>query len=194
MAEKGLKRVAAFSPKINAACRALAAGGVIGYPTEAVWGLGCEPRSDAAVRKLLALKRRDWRKGLILIAADFSQLENFVRPVAGELLQKALATWPGPHTWLFPAAASAPELVTGGRKTIAVRVTAHPVAAALCAAYDGALVSTSANLTGQPPALTAQRVRQRFGAALDAIVAGALGGLTTPTPIRDLLSEARIRG
>jgi len=193
MAEKGLKRVADFPPKIIAACRALNAGGVVAYPTEAVWGLGCDPRSEAAVQKLLALKRRDWRKGLILIAADFSQLQDFVRPVADELLQKALTAWPGPHTWLFPAAADAPKLVTGGRATIAVRVSAHPIAAALCRAYNGALVSTSANLAGQPPALTALRVRQRFGRNLDAVVSGALGELRAPTPIRDLRSGEVVR-
>ncbi|MEK6806140.1 MAG: Sua5/YciO/YrdC/YwlC family protein [Pseudomonadota bacterium] len=179
--------------KLQPACRALAAGGIVAYPTEAVWGFGCDPRNEAAVQKLLALKKRDWRKGLILIAADFSQLQPYVRTVADALLRKALATWPGPHTWLFPAADSAPALVTGGRPTIAVRVTAHPLAAALCRAAGGALVSTSANRSGEPPALTALRVRQRFGAALGAVVSGPLGGLKSPTSIRDLVSGAEVR-
>lgn len=193
MAQKAAKRVARSQPKLHSASRVLASGGVIAYPTEGVWGLGCDPRNDAAVHRLLALKRRDWRKGLILIAADFSQLQRYIAPLDAQVLQKALATWPGPHTWLFPAAAGAPELITGGRATIAVRVTAHPVASALCRAYGGALVSTSANLAGQPPAKSALQVRLRFGVALDAVVPGALGTLAAPTPIRDLVSGATHR-
>ncbi len=187
------KRVMPFHSKLQVACRALAAGGVIAYPTEAVWGLGCDPRNDDAVRKLLALKRRDWRKGLILIAADFSQLQRYVMPVSQALLSSALETWPGPHTWLFPASAAAPPLVTGGRSSIAVRVTAHPLAAALCARYGGALVSTSANVAGRLPAHTATQVRQRFNGQLDYLLAGALGGHGTPTSIRDLATGKVVR-
>ncbi len=193
MPETPPKRVAPFAPKLQPACRALSAGGVIAYPTEAVWGLGCDPNDATAVQKLLDLKRRDWRKGLILIAADFSQLAAFVKPLDAGVLKPALDTWPGPYTWLLPAATTAPARVTGGGARIAVRVTAHPVAAALCRAWGGALVSTSANRSGEAPALTALRVRRRFGATLDALVPGALGGLATPTAIRDLISGAVIR-
>ena len=180
--------------KLRAACRVLAAGGVIACPTESVWGLSCDPRNVHAVQKLLQMKHRDWRKGLILIAADFAQLTPFVKPVAAELLKTALDRWPGPYTWLFPAAKTAPDFITGGRPTIAVRVTAHPLAAALCRAYRGALVSTSANFTGRAPARSAAQIRQQFGRSLDALLAGKLGGLRNPTPIRDLLSGKTIRG
>ncbi|MGH8541541.1 MAG: L-threonylcarbamoyladenylate synthase [Stenotrophobium sp.] len=178
---------------IRMACHALSAGGVIAYPTEAVWGLGCDPLNRHAGERLLHLKQRDWRKGLILIAADFSQLRPFIADLPLNDLQPALTTWPGPATWLVPAAETVPEWVRGEHDKIAVRVTAHPLAAALCQAFGGAIVSTSANRAGEPPALTATQVRLRFGAALDTVLMGRLGGLAKPTPIRDLYSGKLLR-
>lgn len=178
---------------INRACRALAASGIVAYPTEGVWGLGCDPRDPLACARLLALKGRPAGKGLILIAADFGQLEPFLRYPSNTALKRAFATWPGPVTWLFPAAPAAPPWIAGAHDRIAVRVTAHPVAAALCSAYGGALVSTSANRAGQAPARTASEVRRRFGRAIDALVPGALGELDQPTPIRDVVSGHIIR-
>lgn len=178
---------------LDFARHALAAGGVIAYPTEAVWGLGCEPLNSHAVARLLALKRRPRMKGLILVASAFSQVERFTASVPRATLQRALDSWPGPATWLFPAADSAPDWLTGHHRTIALRVTAHPVAAALCEAYGGAIVSSSANISGHPPARTALGVRRRFGDALDAILPGDTGGLSRPTPIRDLVTGKLLR-
>lgn len=175
------------------AVRALRAGGVVAYPTEAVWGLGCEPRDREAVAWLLQLKQRDWRRGLILIAADLGQLRPFVGDLESRHLQPALSSWPGPATWLLPASSQAPRWITGGRETIAVRVTAHPPAVALCRAYGGAIVSTSANIAGRPPALTRLQLRSRFGSELDVILPGALGKLDRPTPIRDLVTGKIVR-
>lgn len=175
------------------AARALAQGGIVAYPTEAVWGLGCEPLNRHACERLLALKRRSWRKGVILIAARYAELEPYAAPVPAKALNKALATWPGPATWLFPAAHWVPWWLTGGRDTIALRVTAHPVASALCARYGGALVSTSANISRRPPARTALQVRRIFGRTVDAVAPGALGGRAAPTPIRDLSTDAVFR-
>jgi len=170
---------------LDLACHALAAGGIVAYPTEAVWGLGCEPLNRHAFQRLLALKRRALAKGVILIAADVEQLEPFIAATRSKL-RPALDTWPGPSTWLVPAAAGVPAYLTGGRDTLAVRVTAHPLAAALCRAWGGPIVSTSANLAGRPPARTALQVLRRFGRAVDYILPGDTGGLKKPTPIRDL--------
>lgn len=170
---------------IKRAVEALKCGGVIAYPTEAVWGLGCEPMNRHAVEQLLRLKRRDWRKGLILIASDFAQLEPYVTELPVDDLKKALDTWPGPHTWVFPASRHVPALVTGGRVTVAVRVSAHPLVVDLCRAYGGAIVSTSANVSRRAPARSVIQVRRQFGDAV-CQVAGALGGLAKPTPIRDV--------
>lgn len=178
---------------LEAAVRTLAAGGVVAYPTEAVWGLGCEPLNAHACARILAVKHRARGKGFILIASDFEQVRPFVRALPAATLRPALETWPGPFTWLLPAAAGVPDLLTGGRDRIAVRVTAHPVAAALCAAYGGAIVSTSANLSGRRPARSALQLRRRLGERVDAILPGETGGLAAPTPIRDLATGAVIR-
>lgn len=178
---------------LDLARHAIAAGGVIAYPTESVWGLGCEPRNQHAMQRLLALKRRAPAKGVILIASSFAQLAPFVGRVAASTLKPALDSWPGPHTWIVPAAAWVPAWLTGGRDTLAVRVTAHPVAAALCRAYGGPIVSTSANVSGAPAARTGLRVRRQFGAALDYLLPGATAGLGRPTTIRVLATGKLLR-
>jgi L-threonylcarbamoyladenylate synthase len=178
---------------VKLAARRLRTGGVVAYPTEAVYGLGCDPLDHTAFVRLLALKRRPDAKGVILIAADETQLAPFVTPLSKAATAHLRGSWPGPVTWIVPAASGVPGWLTGGRDTVAVRVTAHPLAAALCRAFGGALVSTSANRTGQPPARTALKVRQLFGNRLDGIVVGPLGGLARPTTIRDARTGSVIR-
>lgn len=179
--------------QIDLACHALAAGGVIAYPTEAVWGLGCEPLNAHACERVLDLKHRPAHKGFILIASDFQQVAPFVRSLPRAKLKPALATWPGAATWLLPADSWVPEIVTGGTGKLAVRVTAHPVAAALCEAYGGPIVSTSANISGRRPARTALAVLRAFGKELDYVLPGPTGGATRPTPIRDLETGDLVR-
>lgn len=179
----------------QAAADALTRGAVIAYPTEAVWGLGCDPRNEAAVLRLLALKQREVDKGLILVAADLAQLAPFVDLAALDAAQRdaVLATWPGPHTWIVPAAADAPRWITGDHDGIAVRVSAHPVVTALCDAFGGALVSTSANVAGAPPPRTLDAFDDALLAGIDAIVPGDTGGLDRPTDIRDARTGKAIR-
>jgi len=178
---------------IQSAAQRLRAGGIVAYPTEAVYGLGCDPLNQAAFDRLLALKGRPGAKGVILIAADEAQLTPFMGPLTDSIRARLRQTWPGPVTWIVPTAASVPAWLTGGRDTIAVRVTAHPLAAALCQAFGGALVSTSANRSGEPPARSVEEVQQLFGEQLDAVVAGPLGGLVRPTKICDARTGAVIR-
>lgn len=178
---------------LDLACHALAGGGVIAYPTEGVWGLGCEPLNLHACERILRLKRRGRGKGFILIASDFAQVTPFLAHISRPKLKPAFRTWPGPATWLLPAAAWVPAHLTGGRGTLAVRITAHPVAHALCAAYGGPIVSTSANVSGRAPARSALQLQRRFGDALDYLLPGAVGGLKRPTPIRDLASGKVLR-
>ncbi len=181
-------------PRLRAAARAVRAGGIIAYPTEAVYGLGCDPRDERAVLRLLALKRRPARKGLILVAADFAQIEPFLEPLSPADQSRLAATWPGPHTWLIPARPATPRWLRGRHDTLAVRVTAHPLAAALCRICGHPLVSTSANLSGRPPARTALAVRRQLGRHLDHILPGPTGGAAKPTEIRELRSGKRVRG
>ncbi|MCW9058644.1 MAG: Sua5/YciO/YrdC/YwlC family protein [Gammaproteobacteria bacterium] len=165
--------------------RVLRAGGIVAYPTEAVYGLGCDPLRGEAVQRLLALKQRPMEKGLILIASDWTQLQPFLLPLTPARQQRLFATWPGPHTWVLPCRPEVPQWLRGNHDSLAVRITAHPLAAALCDAWGGALVSTSANRSGLPPARSPLRVRQQFGDEIDYLLPGALGGLATPTTIRD---------
>ncbi|HEY3515870.1 MAG TPA: Sua5/YciO/YrdC/YwlC family protein [Gammaproteobacteria bacterium] len=170
---------------IARAARIVRSGGVIAYPTEAVFGLGCLPRDRRAVMRVLAIKRRSWRKGLILIGAELAQLERYVVLPPEPRRGKVLASWPGPHTWVLDARPEAPRWITGGRPSVAVRLTAHPVAAELCRAVGEALVSTSANVSRRPPHRRLLKLRRDLGAEVDYVLAGPLGGLASPTAIRD---------
>jgi L-threonylcarbamoyladenylate synthase len=178
-----------------AAATALKAGGVVAYPTEAVFGLGCDPRNRAAFGKLFALKQRPPTQGVLLIGADFDQVAPYIDLAATPhaALERVRASWPGAHTWILPRAPGVPEWIAGGHAGIALRVTAHPPAAALCRAFGGALVSTSANRHGETPARSTEDVRRAFGATLDAILNGSTGGLERPTPIRDAISGESVR-
>ena len=178
-----------------AAAERLHAGDVLAYPTEAVFGLGCDPHDRVAFERLFALKQRPPTQGVLLIAAEFAQVERYIElaAVPAESLQQVRASWPGPHTWIFPRSADVPAWIAGAHAGIALRVTAHEPAAALCRAFGGALVSTSANPHGQPPARRAQTVVDYFGDALDGLLDAPLGGQSSPTVIRDALSGAIIR-
>jgi L-threonylcarbamoyladenylate synthase len=169
------------------------AGGVVAYPTEAVYGLGCDPLEYAAVERIFGLKGRAASKGLILIAAEITQLLPFIAHPDAALRQKLEASWPGPVTWVVPAAPALPFWLSGGRGTIAVRVTAHPAARALCEASRMALVSTSANHSGRSPARSSTQVRALFGDSVDYILPGAVGDLRKPTEIREALSGKVLR-
>ena len=179
--------------RLREAARRIRAGAVAAYPTEAVWGLGCNPLDAEAVDRILSLKGRPIGKGLILIAADFRQLRPYVEPLHPERMAAVLDSWPGPHTWLLPAAPACPVWLTGAHATLAVRVTAHPIAAALCRTAGMPLVSTSANRAGHPPARTALQVRLGCGDGIDLIVPGPTAGLDRPTPIRDGVTGALLR-
>lgn len=178
--------------RLRRAVQTLEAGGVIAYPTEAVFGVGCDPWDDNALIDLLTLKQRPWHKGLILIASDFNQLQDFIQPLPAEMLKQVQQSWPGPVTWLLPVRQEVSPLLTGEHSTIAVRVTAHPLAQKLCRAFDGAIVSTSANIAGLRPAKNVHQVRWQLP-GIDYVLPGALGGASRPSEIRDAETGAKLR-
>ncbi len=169
--------------------------GVIAYPTEGVWGLGCNPLDDAAVARLLTIKQRDIAKGLILIAAREEQLEDFVDYPAlpRERLTAVRATWPGPTTWVMPASIYAPAWITGAHQGIAVRVSAHPDVVTLCDDFGGAVVSTSANLAGTPAPMLRSALDPTLLAEIDGVCEGETGGRSSPSMIRDARSGEILR-
>ena len=180
---------------IEEAAEVIRSGGIVAYPTEAVWGLGCDPFDEGAVHRLLAIKQRPVEKGLILIAADEAQLAPFIDMDALDAAQRATvrASWPGPHTWIVPASSAAPRWITGAHAGIAVRVSAHPGVVDLCNAFGAALVSTSANRAGEPAALAIEHLDPYIIERVDAVLAGDTGGLERPTDIRDARSGAVLR-
>ena len=177
-----------LNPRIQYAAKQLWQGGVVAYPTEAVWGLGCNPFSEHAVLSLLELKNRPVEKGLILLAADIHQFDPFIAHLNDLQRQRLKNTWPGPVTWLVPANALIPKWISGSHDTVALRVTDHPVAAGLSRAFGAPIVSTSCNTDGRPPARTAFAVRQYFGDQLGTITSGTVGQRQQPSEIRNLLT------
>ncbi len=161
-------------------------GGVIAYPTEAVFGLGCDPLNRVAVDRLLSIKQRPAGKGLILIAAELSQLYPFILELDRKQRQRLEQSWPGAVTWTVPPRPGAAPWLRGNHDTLAVRVTAHPVAAALCRIFGGAIVSTSANPASRKPARSALATRRYFAAQLDFILHGAVGCNRNPSKICSL--------
>jgi L-threonylcarbamoyladenylate synthase len=166
--------------------------GVIAYPTEGVWGLGCLPDSSVAVAKILALKRRSWEQGLLLVAANKAQFSDYLTGLGSEAQAKLDADWPGPMTYLVPDNGMAPGWIVGTHDTLGLRVSAHPVVAELCETF-GPLVSTSANVSGRPAAMSALAVHRYFGSAVDALVPGALGGQSGPSQIKVLETGEVVR-
>jgi len=148
----------ATAANICRAAEALRAGEVVAYPTETVYGFGVDPFNEAALAKLYAIKQRDPRNPVLLIVSDRKQLAPIVTDLDAAALAYADAFWPGPLSMLLRAAAKVPESLLGSSAKICVRVTSHPIAAALCEAFGGAIVSTSANLSAQPPARRAAEV------------------------------------
>jgi len=169
-------------------------GGIIACPTEAVYGLSCDPLDAEAVHTLLMLKQRPIEKGLIIVASNTSQLEPYLSEMPATARKRVLASWPGPHTWLCPANPDVPVWLTGVHETLAVRVTAHPVMVALCNAFGGPLVSTSANLAGHRPQRTALGVQCQLGDRLDYILGGHTDPKAKPSTIRDAITNKVIRG
>ncbi|MDX7992505.1 L-threonylcarbamoyladenylate synthase type 1 TsaC [Xenorhabdus littoralis] len=178
-----------ISPAFDAVITALKGKKVIAYPTEAVFGLGCDPDSEDAVQDLLALKNRPWEKGLILIADNYERLCPYIDDTQLNDIQKKtmFSFWPGPVTWVIPAKKTTPIWLTGKFSTLAVRVTDHPLVKQLCSMYEKPLVSTSANLSGFEPCRSVEEVRQQFGKRIP-VLEGGVGGRKNPSEIRDALT------
>lgn len=178
--------------RVQQAAREVRAGAVIAYPTEAVWGLGCDPWNEEAVDRLLAIKSRSVDKGLILIADNIRQFDFLFEDFPQDWLDRMGSTWPGPNTWLVPHRELLPQWITGVHDTVALRVSNHPQVRELCALV-GPLISTSANPQGRPAARTRLRVEQYFRGQLDLVLGGSLGGRRNPSVIRDLVSGEVVR-
>lgn len=193
---RSLFKIDAYLMNIEAvkqAARIVQQGGVIAYPTEAVYGLGCDPHNEEAVNRLLRIKQRDAALGLILVGQSLDDFTAFIQPLESEIRDRLLASWPGPVTWLVPVSNLCPSWISGEHDTLAIRVTAHRQTRELCVEAGVPLVSTSANRSGQPATRSEAEVRQVFGDEIDFILGGPTDGLDRPCQIRDAHSERIIR-
>lgn len=183
----------ADSASLASAAEHIKKGGIIAYPTEGVWGLGCDPYNQEAVNQLLKMKDRPEEKGLILVAASLQQLMPLLETLSSNSRSLLEASCPGPDTWLIPDTHQViPSWIKGNFPSVAIRVSQHPIVKSLCE-KSGLLVSTSANPAGRDPARSQKQVEEYFKGENIFIVPGKLGGQTKPSLIRDLLSQQIIR-
>ena len=178
---------------VKTAAFELQQGGVIAYPTEYCFGLGCDPKNHDAVIRLLKIKQRKPDQGLILVASSIQQIELYVDLYSSPLIDDIKKSWPGHVTWLLASRAKTPNLISGKHSSIAIRQTEHTVVKQLCDSFGGAIVSTSANRHAQAELMTTEQVIQEFGSDVDYVLDGLVGKEVKPSNIRDGISGATIR-
>ena len=181
---------------IDQAVKVLRQGGVIAYPTEAVYGLGCDPQNLSAVKNILALKNREKEKGLILVASDLEQFKPYISPLDQSIEEKLVNSWRDSNkaiTWLVPVKDSVSEYLKGQFDSLAIRVSKHPLVKELCEKFGGAIVSTSANIATQESARTSEQVKQIFENKIDFIVEGETDLNAQPSEIRNAMTNEVIR-
>lgn len=184
--------------QMSYAASIIRSGGVIAYPTESVWGLGCDPYNASAVEHLLELKDRPMSKGLILVSGDPGHFQSLLQALEPELRKRFLAPCVRPTTWLVPDPDGVvPVWIKGEHAMVAVRVSSHPVVSAMTKTLGSALVSTSANPTARPTAANRLDLHRYFGpcgrGGLDYIVPGEVAKGAQPSTIKHLLSGEIIR-
>ncbi len=187
-----------ITTSVAEAASCLKKGQVLAYPTEAVWGIGCDPFNAQAFAEILKLKQRPIEKGVILLAANVSQVEHLLTELSPEMRCQVIESWSSrapterATTWLLPAGDEIPAWIKGSHTKVAVRVTTHPLCVALCHAFNGFIVSTSANPAGLEPARSLQEASQYFGSSLN-YLNGDLGLSREPSKIIDAESGEIIR-
>ncbi len=178
---------------LNQAIDVIKSGGIIAYPTESVFGLGCDPFNHEAVKKLLLLKQRSVDKGLILVASHISQILPLIQPQEANDLARVLKTWPGHNTWVFPKTELVPSWISGEYDSIAIRLSKHPTVLQLCNRLNKPLVSTSANLSNQLNLNSIKDIKAIFGDKIQFYIDAPIGNEKKPSTIRDAHTLKTIR-
>ena len=168
---------------ISEAATAIRSGGVVAYPTESCFGLGCDPLNTDAIARILLMKQRERAKGVILIADAFEKFSDYLLPINEVIMERLRESWPGPYTWLCPCKPEVSDWLRGEHDTLAVRVTGHATAKQLSALAEMAIVSTSANVATHPALKTTEQVIAEFGNLVDAIVDAPIGADQSPSTI-----------
>lgn len=186
-----------MTENLGSAVACLQQGNILAYPTEAVWGLGCDPYQRTAFEKLLQLKQRPIEKGVILLASDIEQIEFLLEPLSQQRRAVVLSSWQSSAhqqatTWLFPTHSHIPIWITGQHQRVAVRLTQHPLCQSLCRAFGGFIVSTSANPAQCSPAINYQQAFDYFQHHVE-YLQGEIGGATRPSRIVDACTGQILR-
>lgn len=170
-------------------------GGILAYPTEAVYGLGCDPDNSKALEKIIEIKKRDTKKGLILIGSSFSNFYNYVdlSQVTKDDMLFTEKYWPGFFTFIFPASNNVSKYIKGDYNSVAIRVSNHPFIVQLCSLLGKPIVSTSANFTGESPCTSFIEVKNILGNLVDYVVDGPTLGCLKPSQIIDLKTKKIVR-
>ncbi len=175
---------------LGSVVNSLKKGEVVAYPTEGVWGLGCDPSNEKAITRLLNMKGRSESKGLILIGSNLEQFSKFIE--VEKYKDKLLEKWPGHHTWLVPPKSETSKLITGNNEKIALRLSSHKNVVELCEEFKGAIISSSANKENAPTPGSPDEIKGVFPDIK--VLIGELGGQSQPSRIEDLLTGELIRG
>ena len=187
-----------ITTSISKAADYLQQGNVLAYPTEAVWGLGCDPFNETAFQHILTLKHRPIEKGVILLAGHIEQIEHLLENLDSSIRQRVIKSWSNrlaterATTWLLPADRHIPTWIKGQHPLVAVRVTTHPLCIDLCQTFGGFIVSTSANPSGLLPAHCLQEAKDYFGSNIH-YLNGDLGLSQKPSRILNALTGEVIR-
>jgi len=176
---------------IQQAANIIQNSGIISYPTESVFGLGCDPLSEKAVQRILELKQRSVEKGLIIVAGELEQLMPYIEISDKE--KQTILTAKKPTTWLVNKSTLTPRWVSGSHKKIAVRISRHPLVVNLCAVLNQPIISTSANPAGEQPALNSQQSETYFSNRVDLYLDDPTNMSGQPTQIKDIETGQIIR-
>lgn len=162
---------------------------IILYPTEGVYGIGADARNEELARAICEIKGRPFTKGLIVLTDSLERLQDWIMPLSNEQ-QEMMKTldFGFHHTWLLPRTDLCPDILSGDSPDLAVRLTIHPVARALCEGLQSPLISTSANVQGEPAILQLEDALQFSSSKVKGVVAGDLGGIPQATKIQHIVT------
>lgn len=168
-------------------------GGIVAYPTESCFGLGCDYRNLPAIKRILNIKRRHRDKGLIVVSDHFSRVLPLIESIPNDMRDSICKSWPGPNTWLIPAKKSVSPWLKGKHDSLAVRISRHRGVRELCRLVAVPLVSTSANRSGKSLIRNYEQVKAEFVEDVDYIINDSIGYQLKPSVIRDAVTGAIIR-
>ena len=167
-------------------------GEIIAYPTEAVYGIGCDPWNQKSVEKIYKIKKRVSNKPFILVASDINHLNNLIN--IGSLTDDVLSSWPGHVTWLIPALSEAPQwLIDGSTGLIAIRISNHKIIKQICSIFGKPIISTSANMSSEKPFISKEDMTKNFSSSVPLLVEGEIGSYPNTSIIKNMLTGEKIR-